>query len=589
MTDGKSGEMSWESEAGAKKMADLLRGRKGMPVRQAIELGKRVEYFRGDKLAAFLMDSAGAKKHFADLTSKEQVLSVGSALVQHGFIHRSDRDAKNRKLLTPSRNHEFAFDGYYTWMYEGPKTMRNLLTALLIIGFLIITCFPIWPQWAKVALWYCSVTFLIFIAMFVVVRLVLFFTLWMVGYEYWLLPNIFDDNLGVADSFKPIFAIKPTDPSERKYRLMGIIAFAAFCVWVKNQPTDFDEYMSLTKQFTDDIYSGKLLSDMSQKDQDNIDKVKVPDLEDLLKDDDVEEDEDDDDAKFTKILEEADEEDELDRDLLYWMRDVTKSDLRKRNPLDRRHLTDDEIDSIHLANIALLEEIGPRLRVRQIIIYTAIIFYRRFYQTHSFCNFDPHLVVGTVFFLASKVEESQLSLATVASVLHHYTTTGVDEDEAMYTFQDKDILECEFYVIEALQFDLILHHPFPSLLQFLDEFDLHDECLHLSWQLVQYSYRTDIILLHAPFMVAYAAAYIACVEAGYNADQIFEGVNIKKPLLLKIVAEFKEAFEDEKRLYQVQAAALEKLEELVPEPTSLEAEIAAGPAAASSGNATDAK
>lgn len=39
-------------------------------------------------------------------------------------------------------------------------------------------------------------------------------------------------------------------------------------------------------------------------------------------------------------------------------------------------------------------------------------------------NFDPHLVVGTVFFLASKVEESQLSLATVASVLHHYTTSA---------------------------------------------------------------------------------------------------------------------------------------------------------------------
>jgi cbb3-type cytochrome oxidase subunit 1 len=41
----------------------------------------------------------------------------------------------------------------------------------------------------------------------------------------------------------------------------------------------------------------------------------------------------------------------------------------------------------------------------------------------SFVNFDPHLVVGTVFFLASKVEESQLSLTTVASVLHHYTTS----------------------------------------------------------------------------------------------------------------------------------------------------------------------
>ena len=44
----------------------------------------------------------------------------------------------------------------------------------------------------------------------------------------------------------------------------------------------------------------------------------------------------------------------------------------------------------------------------------------------------------------------------------------------MYTFQDKDILECEFYVIEALQFDLILHHPFPSLLQYV----AHPTCMY---------------------------------------------------------------------------------------------------------------
>ncbi|GAB9464631.1 hypothetical protein Gpo141_00002060 [Globisporangium polare] len=263
---------------------------------------------------------------------------------------------------------------------------------------------------------------------------------------------------------------------------------------------------------------------------------------------------------------------------LYWMKDVTKNDLRKRNPLDRKYLTEDEIDSIHLANISLLEEIGPRLRVRQIIIYTAIMFYRRFYQTQSFVNFDPHLVVGTVFFLASKVEESQLSLATVASVLHHYTTTGVDEDEAMYTFQDKDILECEFYVVEALQFDLILHHPFPSLLQFLDEFEIHEECLQFAWQLVQYSYRTDIIILHPPFMVAYAAAYISCMEAGYDAAHVFASVNIKKELLMKIVREFQDAFEEEKRLHTVQAAALEKLEEIIPDPSAVDLEAVAAEA-----------
>lgn len=308
----------WETPEGAKRMADILRGRKGMHVRQAIELGKRVEYFRGDKLGSFLLASPLAKKYFPELKTKDDALSVGRALLHHSFIHRSNRDAKNRKILTPNPKAEFLPDGYYTWMYEGSKTFRNIMTALLIVGFLVITCFPIWPQWAKVALWYMSVTFLIFIAVFVVVRLFIFFVLWMIGFEFWLLPNVFDDNLSVADSFRPLYAMRGTDVSERVYRLLAVVAFGVFCVWVKNQPTDFDEYMELTKQFTDDIYSGKLLSDMSQKDQDNIDKVRVPDLEDLLKDEDFEEDDED---KFSKILDEVDEddddyeEDDVDRDL----------------------------------------------------------------------------------------------------------------------------------------------------------------------------------------------------------------------------------------------------------------------------------
>ncbi|CAH0492244.1 unnamed protein product [Peronospora farinosa] len=305
-TESTTTDKPWETEKGIRKMADLLRGRKGMPSRHAVELGKRVEYFRGDRLATFLLASSMAKKYFPELKTKEDVDSVGRALVQNSYIHRSERDAKNKKLLKPTPDQDFSPDGYYTWMYEGSKTLRNIMTALLIIGFLIITCFPIWPQWAKVALWYMSVTFLIFVAIFVVVRLFIFFMLWMIGYEYWLLPNIFDDNLSVADSFVPLYSLRSTDPSERIYRIIGLVAFTCFSVWVMNQPTDFDEYMELTKQFTDDIYSGKLLSDMSQKDQDNIDAVKVPDLEDLLKDDD--EDEEDQDAKFAKILDEEEDE-----------------------------------------------------------------------------------------------------------------------------------------------------------------------------------------------------------------------------------------------------------------------------------------
>lgn len=89
---------------------------------------------------------------------------------------------------------------------------------------------------------------------------------------------------------------------------------------------------------------------------------------------------------------------------------------------------------------------------------------------------------------------------------------------------------------------------------------------------MQYSYRTDIIILHPSFMVAYAAAYISCMEAGYDAAHVFANVNIKKELLMKIVREFQDAFEDEKRLHTVQAAALEKLEEIIPDPSAVDPE-----------------
>ncbi|CAK4105581.1 unnamed protein product [Aphanomyces euteiches] len=268
-----------------KKMADFLRGRKGMPVRQAIESGRRVEFFRGDKLGKFLINNKDAERYCpSPVTEKAHGIEMGQLLIAHGFIHRSLRDEANKKFLKPAKDTEFVADGYYTWMYDGPTTFRNFLTTLLIIGFTGLVCYPIWPQSVKVVVWYCSVTFLIFIFVFCIVRLFAFFILWLVGIEFWFLPNIFDDNLGVVDSFKPLYSLRNTDPSERKYRAIAFVLFLLMCIWIAQQPTDFDEYMELTKQFTDDIYSGKLLDDMSQSQRENIDKMKVPDLEELMKD-----------------------------------------------------------------------------------------------------------------------------------------------------------------------------------------------------------------------------------------------------------------------------------------------------------------
>lgn len=41
----------YETEEGLKEVAAFLRGRNGMPLRPAIEVDKRVEYFKGEPLA----------------------------------------------------------------------------------------------------------------------------------------------------------------------------------------------------------------------------------------------------------------------------------------------------------------------------------------------------------------------------------------------------------------------------------------------------------------------------------------------------------------------------------------------------------
>lgn len=46
----------YETEEGLREVALFLRGRNGMPLRPAIEMDKRVEYFKGEAVAASWRD-----------------------------------------------------------------------------------------------------------------------------------------------------------------------------------------------------------------------------------------------------------------------------------------------------------------------------------------------------------------------------------------------------------------------------------------------------------------------------------------------------------------------------------------------------
>ncbi|CAM9414391.1 unnamed protein product, partial [Choristocarpus tenellus] len=79
----------YETEEGLKEVARFLRGRNGMPLRPAIEMDKRVEYFKGEKIVKFLMSTD--RKGRPNIKTEEEAIRVCKALLQHEYFHRSER------------------------------------------------------------------------------------------------------------------------------------------------------------------------------------------------------------------------------------------------------------------------------------------------------------------------------------------------------------------------------------------------------------------------------------------------------------------------------------------------------------------
>jgi len=298
----------YEDEKNLKLLCDFLRSSEGPAVREAIEMDKRVYYLKGEKLVNFMVEpKKGAKwpKDLPKFKTRQEAIAVCKELCNYQYMHRSEKRGKGDLVI--SRDRDFDESGIFTWIYEGDKSFSHLMTTLLIMGFLFCVCFPIWPNFLKVFAWYMSVSFLLLIFFLVTVRGVFFLFVWILGYDFWFLPNLFDEQLGFVDSFKPLYSFEKTKEGQLMYRIGIAVAFFSFCWWAITQPSEFDGFVSAQGDFIKDLYAGTLLSDVSEADKENIDKPKMGSLEDLLADlessDDPEEELLSEEAKLEKMME----------------------------------------------------------------------------------------------------------------------------------------------------------------------------------------------------------------------------------------------------------------------------------------------
>jgi len=313
-------------EQQVKRFARFLHA--NIPLREAVQVSKRVNYFRGKKLYEVLLDKTIADKNKPTVASEEEATQVGVALLRAGLIHASVVSDKKKRELRPVNTNTFSEDGYYTWIFEGSKTMRNVLLGLLVFSIAAMCLFPIWPARVKVGIWYVSVTLLIFLFVLFAVRLVVYIVFWCVGYEFWILPNFFDEDLGVMDSFRPLWSFERGQDLKESwiFRTAGFVLLVAFGYWCTQQPTEFDELYASQMDFLSELYDGKLLSDPAMEEE--IRDKAIPDFEELKRQVELEEqgidpeddlDEELSDSAMDEMLEDEDgpaadddEEEELD-------------------------------------------------------------------------------------------------------------------------------------------------------------------------------------------------------------------------------------------------------------------------------------
>ncbi|XVF72296.1 hypothetical protein PTKIN_Ptkin12aG0109200 [Pterospermum kingtungense] len=196
---------------------------------------------------------------------------------------------------------------------------------------------------------------------------------------------------------------------------------------------------------------------------------------------------------------------------------------------------------MHMANYIL--KLAQHVKVRQRVVATAVTYMRRVYTRKSMTEYDPRLVAPTCLYLASKAEESTVQ----ARLLVFYIKKLYSDDK--YRYEIKDILEMEMKILEALNYYLVVFHPYRTLSQLLQDAGMNDMSMtQLSWGLVNDTYKMDLILIHPPYLIALACIYIASVYREKDITTWFEELRVDMNVVKNISMEILDFYENNKMI-----------------------------------------
>uniref|UniRef100_A0A336MPZ8 Cyclin-C n=1 Tax=Culicoides sonorensis TaxID=179676 RepID=A0A336MPZ8_CULSO len=210
-----------------------------------------------------------------------------------------------------------------------------------------------------------------------------------------------------------------------------------------------------------------------------------------------------------------------------WIQD--KQDLIRERQIDMQVLTEEEYQKLFIFFSNLLQVLGEQLKLKQQVIATATVYFKRFYSRNSLKCIDPLLLAPTAIFLASKVEEfgvisNSRLISTCQNVIKNKFSYAYSQE---FPYRTNHILECEFYLLENLDCCLIVYQPYRPLIQLVNDIGTgEDQLLTLTWRIINDSLRTDVSLLYPPYQIAIGCLQIACVILQKELKSWFAELNV---------------------------------------------------------------
>jgi cyclin-C len=172
-----------------------------------------------------------------------------------------------------------------------------------------------------------------------------------------------------------------------------------------------------------------------------------------------------------------------------------------------------------------------RIPIRQQIIATAIVYFKRFYTKNEYIEIDPILMCATCFYLASKVEECPTHIKTLVNEMKL-------SYPSIFSYDTTHVSECEFYLLQDLEYYTVVFHPYKTLYLFIHHLKLEKAVLQTCSFLLNDMYRTDLCLLQPPHVLAVTSLYISCVCNPNECNQqeilsFFQGLHIDMMVVIE--------------------------------------------------------